>query len=632
MRTRLTILAGCALAGVFAASGVIQAQTLSADNEQVYALQQEEQNLLVVRADLPAWFAEAYMAYPQIPHGVLESIAHQQSRWMPLQPDPQQPSHLNLPPAYGVMGLYAGDGFADQVGQAARLTGFSPQQIKAEDRTNILAAAALLAREIDVDVDRLMAGVLTPEQIVPALERYAGFSADSLGVGQRAGGVVDDFARESFAYEVLLTLDTGVNEKGMLVPEVAIDWERAFPPDVLVRQQAPFVRLDVRAGAIEVDGYVIDPLTETLVAAPKSAGDNQTNSTDYGPALWNPAHPSNYSTTRGKAISAVTIHTMQGSYAGSIAWFKNPASNVSAHYMVRSSDGQITQMVRDAHKAWHVGSENPYTLGIEHEGYVNNSSWYTSAMYNASSALVRNFCAKYAPITCASAYHGAASGGLNVQPASVRIKGHQHFPNQTHTDPGQYWNWTRYYGLLNPGSGGTTRVLDNFESSVGHFTTSPTYSGSTVGIATSSTALRNCDMKHAGSCSLQLKLVDNPASSANWSVRLLSGAGNPSANVGLQRASGKIGFWVYAAGNDMNVAVGIDDSDGTERSITRALSANRWTYVEWDLTNSAHWNAWVGGNGAITAATVTLDAIWVIRTKPTTSTVYMYVDDVTVKN
>lgn len=36
------------------------------------------------------------------------------------------------------------------------------------------------------------------------------------------------------------------------------------------------------------------------------------------------------------------IHVTQGSYAGTISWFKDAAAQVSAHYVIRSSDGQIT--------------------------------------------------------------------------------------------------------------------------------------------------------------------------------------------------------------------------------------------------------------------------------------------------
>ena len=123
-----------------------------------------------------------------------------------------------------------------------------------------------------------------------------------------------------------------------------------------------------------------------------------------------------------------------------------------------------------------------------------------------------------------------------------------------------------------------------------------------------------------------------PASSAAWEVRLLSGSGTPSANTALTRANGRVGFWVYAAGSGMSVGIGIDDSDGTERSVSRALAANAWTYVEWSLTAAAQWTAWVGGSdGAITAGTVQLDAVWLYHAN-TAFDVNVYIDDVQIKN
>ena len=52
-----------------------------------------------------------------------------------------------------------------------------------------------------------------------------------------------------------------------------------------------------------------------------------------------------------------------------------------------------------------------------------------------------------------------------------------------------------------------------------------------------------------------------------------------------------------------------------------------WTYVEWDLSNAAHWNSWVGGNGTINAANVTVDAIWLERAH-TTYSVNVHIDEV----
>ena len=586
-------------------------------------LRQEETRLRAERAAYPAYFRRAYAAYPRIPRGTLEAIAFVQSRWHNLAPERDgEADHHHMPAAWGVMGLYHGDGFADQVGEAAAVLGIGAERIKRDPATNILAAAALLDRELrGKAIDSI-------EALAPRLARYAGFSPAA------NASAIDDYARASFAFDVLLALDRGVNEKGMVVPERAIAWERAFPAGMLAGLNAPFVRLDVTRDRIETEAYVLDPIAERLQRKPQTGVDKtdvQPASTDYGPAIWDPAYSGNYTASRSAAIGAVTIHTAQGSYAGTISWFKNASANVSAHYVIRSSDGQVTQMVRHAHTAWHVRNHNSYTLGIEHEGYIDNSAWYTTAMYNASAALVRHFCASYSAIPCASAYSGPPSSGINVLPASVKVKGHQHYSDQTHTDPGINWNWSHYYGLLNPGSGGGTRILDSFESGVGHFNTSPAYSGSTSGISSASTASRDCGIRHDGSCSLRVLLKDDPGTSANWSVRLLSGSGSPGANTSLTRANGRVGFWVYAGGSGMSVAVGIDDSDGSERSTSRALAANAWTYVEWSLTDTAQWNAWVGGDGAITAASVTLDAIWLYRAQ-TSYDVNVYVDEVQIRN
>src|SRR5213075_2565387 len=87
----------------------------------------------------------------------------------------------------------------------------------------------------------------------------------------------------------------------------------------------------------------------------------------YPGAIWNPASSSNYqAASRGAGdINYIIIHTVQGSYAGCINWFQNPAAQVSAHYVVRSSDGEITQMVDDSDIAWHVACFNSQSIGIE---------------------------------------------------------------------------------------------------------------------------------------------------------------------------------------------------------------------------------------------------------------------------
>ena len=57
---------------------------------------------------------------------------------------------------------------------------------------------------------------------------------------------------------------------------------------------------------------------------------------------------------QGKKIQGIVIHRMVGTYQGTITWFENPDSKVSAHYLI-SQEGEITQMVRDSEAAWHAG-------------------------------------------------------------------------------------------------------------------------------------------------------------------------------------------------------------------------------------------------------------------------------------
>lgn len=576
------------------------------------------------RALVPA-FAAAYRRFPAIPAGTLEAVAHARSRWRNLQPDPADTQHG--PPVYGPMGLYAGQrGFEDQIGMAAAALGVPAQRVMREPAVNVMAAAWLLDRALRT-APAGVAATVEIERLAPALMASAGF---------RGEGEVQRYARASYAFDVLHALDKGVNDGGVRVPERAVRWERAFAPKMLIALRAPMVRLDMSRDRIETVDYAIDVRDETLKpatttrrvdgAAPTTKTQVGIQSTDYGPALW---VSSPYHSARSAAISAVTLHTMQGYYAGSISWFQNNPYSVSAHYLIRSSDGQITQMVSDSRAAHHVGSHNGYTIGIEHEGFIAESSWYTTAMYNASAALTRHLCSTYA-IDCRTAYNGDAHSGLVLLSTAVKIKGHQHFSSQTHTDPGIHFDWRRYYALLNPGGGGGSTALDDFEAGLGHFDTSPTYSGSTVGIATTSSASRLCDTaSKQGSCRLRLSLTDNTATTANWEVRLLSASGNPAANVKLTKAGGHLGFWVYPAATGVSVALSVDDSDGTERSVAKALPANVWTWVEWRLDDGAQWDPWAGGDGIITSTTAaTLDAIWFYRADASGATVAVAVDDV----
>ena len=88
-----------------------------------------------------------------------------------------------------------------------------------------------------------------------------------------------------------------------------------------------------------------------------------------------PAHPKNFSARPASAkIGAVIYHDTGGTAASAVAWFQNPASGVSAHYIV-AADGKIYNPVPEDKKAWHAGASilwnepdlNAWSIGIELE-------------------------------------------------------------------------------------------------------------------------------------------------------------------------------------------------------------------------------------------------------------------------
>jgi N-acetyl-anhydromuramyl-L-alanine amidase AmpD len=143
----------------------------------------------------------------------------------------------------------------------------------------------------------------------------------------------------------------------------------------------------------------------------------------------------------GLAVRFVVIHDAETDYQTTIKIFQDSLNYVSAHYVVRSSDGQITQMVDNKNVAWHAGNwnVNMHAIGYEHEGFaIQGTTWYTDAMYQASAALTRHLAAEYGiPLDRAHIIgHDDIPG-----PAAANVRG-------MHWDPGPFWNWSRYMALV----------------------------------------------------------------------------------------------------------------------------------------------------------------------------------------
>ncbi|MEU7055991.1 N-acetylmuramoyl-L-alanine amidase [Streptomyces sp. NPDC046197] len=171
-----------------------------------------------------------------------------------------------------------------------------------------------------------------------------------------------------------------------------------------------------------------------LPSTPASAG---SQAVDYPDVEWRPASSSNYTASdrpMAYSLDRVIIHVTQETYARTISIFQNPEKKVSAHYVVRSADGHVAQCVREADVAWHAGNwdYNTHSIGIEHEGWVDQPAYFTDALYEQSAKLTAAICDTY-----------------GIPKDRAHIIGHFEVPGTDHTDPGPNWDWVRYIRLVN---------------------------------------------------------------------------------------------------------------------------------------------------------------------------------------
>ena len=89
--------------------------------------------------------------------------------------------------------------------------------------------------------------------------------------------------------------------------------------------------------------------------------------TDFSPS------PNKSQRAGGIKPTYIVIHAMQGTFIGTKAWFLNPASKVSAHFLV-SKKGDLLKMVDCQLAAWHVKNFNSKSIGIEFEDMDPKSS------------------------------------------------------------------------------------------------------------------------------------------------------------------------------------------------------------------------------------------------------------------
>jgi hypothetical protein len=183
--------------------------------------------------------------------------------------------------------------------------------------------------------------------------------------------------------------------------------------------------------------------------APAAYAQNSSDPSDYGnfDLAARPSH--------GLGVDYIVIHDTELAYDATVAEFQNPLAYVSAHYVTRSADGQVTQMVPTSDVAWHAGNwyVNSHSVGIENEGFATDPSYFTDALYSSLARLTRYVADTY---------------GTPLD--RLHLIGHDQVPGPTavyqagmHWDPGPYFDWARFMRLvgapLAPGGDGAGRIV-----------------------------------------------------------------------------------------------------------------------------------------------------------------------------
>lgn len=336
--------------------------------------------------ELDAIFARAGSEF-SVPADLLKAISFTETRWQMVQGAVE---FEGMPAASGLMALRGKNAV-----EGARLARVSEAEARTVPLANVRAAAALLSAWADeAAIERASLGAWAP-----VVARYS-------GIAQQDG-------QASYVHQgVYATLAAGA---------------------VATRDGAPYASI-----------------RPTHAVADFPAASAAAMSADYASAVWRPSPNYNARPAGDIGVPAmVIIHTCEGSYASCWSWLANSSSGVSAHYVVKEDGSEISQLVLEANRAWHIGatydctlnssvdcwrngySSNHFTIGIEHGGYASQASFPVSQI-DASAKLSCDISRDHN--IPRDKYHFLAHGQL--QPAN-------------RTDPGPNWPWIDYLNRIN---------------------------------------------------------------------------------------------------------------------------------------------------------------------------------------
>jgi len=292
-------------------------------------------------ATLNKYFIEAGLEF-NVPVSLLKAVAQVQSNWAQVSE--------SLYGSWGIMGIVENE-FVKQLSKAAQLLQVNESLLKENARMNIRGAAALLAY---YQLNRP-----TPVKIEDWFESVVDLT------GLRGADMKHELASRIFSLA------------------------KSGSKTVTLWGEIIFIEpIDIHLAKWQQAG-------ESIVG-----GQSVINAVDYPNAIENFTTCNYNSRPAGSNINFYFIHYVAtGTYQGAIDWFKNCTSQVSAHYVIRNSDGQVSQVVLEANRAWSQGVTlyNDQGIGVEHEVLAANlSMWDSEPMLVSAANLCINVCNRWA--------------------------------------------------------------------------------------------------------------------------------------------------------------------------------------------------------------------------------------------
>jgi hypothetical protein len=418
-----------------------------------------------------------------VPESVLLGVSYLQSRWNVNAGTPSTsagygPMHLtDVEAANAGGGTHHDDGGEDPRGDSARptlLPDAGENDVSAPSLRTIDTAAQLTGVDAATLREDPEENIRGGAALLASYQRELGVASESpadwYGAVARYSGAEDTGSASTFADEVFSTINEGVartTDDGQQV---------RLAPTPVSPNTAQVTQLGLRVTQTGETECPAGLGCEWLPAPYAAFGDN-----DYG-------NHDLANRPESQKIDYIIIHDTEATWDTTLRLVQDP-TYVSWHYSLRSTDGHIAQHVKAKDVGWHAGNwyVNAKSIGLEHEGFAAQGTWYTEAMYRTSAKLVRYLAAK----------HGIP---LDRQ----HILGHDNVPGTVpgtvrgmHWDPGPYWDWSHYFDLLKAPfrSTGTART--------GLVTVRPDFDTNTLPFTGCTTAGQPCPVR--GSTSVVLR-------------------------------------------------------------------------------------------------------------------------------